>query len=128
MRDTSYILYLSRRGHVEVFELIQKRKLFPALVNNIVTLMKLGVTVRLMFLLMCVFSTEDNLCVGVCAHVCVCVHACVGVGVGVHVRACMYMCMCVCACVHSVCLCIHVHRLNIVPLVMQDQIVLTVMQ
>ena len=30
-----------------MFELIRKRKLYPALVNNIVTLMKLGVTVRM---------------------------------------------------------------------------------
>ena len=36
---------LYRRGHLEVFELIRKRKLFPALLANLLTLLKLGVMV-----------------------------------------------------------------------------------
>ena len=37
-----YKLHSHRRGHLEVFELIKKRKLYPALVGNLITLMKLG--------------------------------------------------------------------------------------
>jgi hypothetical protein len=39
--DEALKIYL-HQGHLEVFELIQKRKLYPALIGNLLTLMRLG--------------------------------------------------------------------------------------
>ena len=43
--NLTVICIFCRRGHHEVFQLIQKRKLYPALVANLITLMHLGPSV-----------------------------------------------------------------------------------
>ena len=54
--------FCCRRGHLEVFELIRNRRLFPALIANLITLMKLGVEVPTIVLTVFVFvyKTMNN--------------------------------------------------------------------
>ena len=45
------LFFFHRRGHAEVFSLISKRKLYPALMANLIRLMKLGTEVCMFFIL-----------------------------------------------------------------------------